>query len=547
MKNFKSTLLKVVFVTTSLILFIGCKTLNGPKPTLDKELPPPIIGKPIYRCAQIISFSGADRDSRIIVYVNGKDVKQINTWLGWGSIKLPNPLKIGDVVSAAQVVNKRVSWETREPVTVVDIPPNLRPGRKLNPPEVVPPIYECQKVVIVKNVLEGATVVLGNRDGDTWKDTTPGSVIRFFRSPIRLEEKWFNAYQTICKDPPLSSDWSKNKVEVQKKPSNLVDWKPKIREPFVLGNDACIVDFLVTGAEVDIYAKTASSSVRVGGGPAPAEHGSVFKIDPPMNKKFKYDPIQSLCDIKSKATKGISPVEVPTPIIVEPICEGHIYITICNTAVLSQIKVYADGVQVAQAAGNGGAVTMALGGTTKFAKGQQVTAKQFVGGKGQVSAPVTVKPANICEKWYSFVSSFRTELLKSINKHRASNGKGPLKPDLCRHKCAQDHSCWMRCKGLDYFKKEGHDPHGGPGCPIECPCIPENVHFISPPNVYAPTPQQLAQETMYGSYGWTAYGWTQSPGHNTILLLDNSTEIGIGLASGKSGGRQIYYVTAKFD
>ena len=102
----------------------------------------------------------------------------------------------------------------------------------------------------------------------------------------------------------------------------------------------------------------------------------------------------------------------------------------------------------------------------------------------------------------------------------------------------------MRCKGRDYFEEEGHDPHGGPGCPIECPCTTENLHWITP-HVPAPTPQQLAEETMYGSYGWTAYGWVQSTGHNKNLLAPY-TWIGIGLASGKSQSRQFYYVTAKF-
>lgn len=385
MKTFQSHWLKVFIVITITTFFAAC----GKPPTPDKTLAPPIIQKPIYNCAEIIAFSGVSRDSTIIVYVNGKEVTSRKTWLGWGSIKLPLSLKKGDVVSAVQVVNNRISSQTREPVTVIDIPSHLKPGGDLNSPTIVPPIYECQQVVIVKNVLEGSTVDIRNWDADEWSGMTPGNHIRLFRPEVRLEEKWFNAFQKICKDPPITSDWSK-KVWVQKKPSSLPE--PKLREPFELGNDACIVDNLTPGAKVDIYAEIPTSSVRVGGGIAAAESGTIFKIDPPFNKKYKYRPTQSLCDIQAGA-KGISPVEkVPQPTVKQPVCDGEIYVTICNTAVLSTVKVYADGTQVTEGAGNGECVTLALGNKYKFSKGQKITVQQFVAGKpGPMSASVTVE------------------------------------------------------------------------------------------------------------------------------------------------------------
>ena len=85
--------------------------------------------------------------------------------------------------------------------------------------------------------------------------------------------------------------------------------------------------------------------------------------------------------------------DVRAPIIQEPICNEDIYVTICNTVVLSTIKVYVNGTQVAQTAGNGGCVKMVVGDATVFSTGQKVESQQFVfGASSLMSAQVTVKP-----------------------------------------------------------------------------------------------------------------------------------------------------------
>ncbi len=381
MKILRSSGLKFALVVAIAILFAGC---GGP--TLDNSLSPPTIGKPIYACAEMIAFGGADRDAKIIVYVNGAQVTEVNTWMGWGEIQLPSALNNGDIVSAAQVVNNRISEKTREPVTVVNVPAALMPGEKLKTPEIVPPLYECQKVVRVRKVLEGAKVILRNVDGDTWTGMTPYSIIRLGTPELKLGQ-WYNASQSICKDA-LASDWSV-KETVQAKPASMP--QAIIHEPVVVGSDACRVDGLIPGADVKIYADDGSGPVQVGGGAA-LEAATIFGINPPFSEKFKYYAIQSLCDLQSVPPDGITPVkDVPAPTVQAP-CGGDFYVTICDTVVLSTVKVFVNGAQAAQAAGNGGCVTMALGDATAFAGGAQITAQQFVAGKpSSVSAAVTVK------------------------------------------------------------------------------------------------------------------------------------------------------------
>jgi len=380
MKILRSSGLRVILVVVIAILFAGC---DGP--TLDNSLSPPIIGKPIYACAEVIAFSGADRDAKIIVYVNGTNVIEVNTWMGWGEIQLPSALNNGDIVSAAQVINNRISEKTREPVTVVNLPPDLMPEEKLKTPEIVPPLYECQKVVRVGKVLEGATVVLRNVDGDTWTGMTPYSLIRFVTPELELG-KWYDASQSICKDT-LTSDWSP-KETVQARPASMP--QAIIHEPVVVGSDACRVDGLIPGADVKIYADDGSGPVQVGGGAA-LEAATIFRINPPFDENFKYYAVQSLCDLESAPPDGIPPVkDVPAPTVQAP-CGGDFYVTVCDTVVLSTVQVFVDGARVAQAAGNGGCVTMALGDATTFAGGAQITAQQFVAGQpSSVSAAVPV-------------------------------------------------------------------------------------------------------------------------------------------------------------
>lgn len=44
---------------------------------LDPSLSPPVIDKPIPNCAQTIALSGADRDAKIAVYVDGTEATQV--------------------------------------------------------------------------------------------------------------------------------------------------------------------------------------------------------------------------------------------------------------------------------------------------------------------------------------------------------------------------------------------------------------------------------------------------------------------------------------
>jgi hypothetical protein len=363
------------------LLMAGCG------PVLDPTLSPPVLDKPIYNCAQTIAFSGADRDAKIVVYVNGTKVMQVPIWMGWGSIKLPSTLHGGDVVSAAQIVGNRISEKSRDPVTVSVIPAGLAPGGKLPAPNVMPPLYECQEVVRVNAVVQGATVTLRQNAATTWDTMTPYTIARFGVPALKVGDT-YDAMDSLCKDPVLKSDWSAT-ATVGQRPSSLA--APKIGQPLVAGNDAILLTDLVPGALVQIFADPGSGPVAVGSGAA-LDTGTIFKIGPPIDAGSKYSTVQALCDLKSPPDGGVTPVkDPPAPSVQAPLCDGGKYVTVCGTAVLSTVKVTMDGAQIAQGAGNGGCVKLGLGNATLLQTGKKVSAVQLVAGHASpVSADVIV-------------------------------------------------------------------------------------------------------------------------------------------------------------
>jgi hypothetical protein len=366
---------------------LGALLLAGCGPQMDKGLSPPVIDKPIYSCADTIAFSGADRDAKIAVYVNGTQVTQVPIWMGWGSIKLPSALHAGDVVAAAQIVGNRISEKSRDPVTVSTIPASLAPKGKLPAPVVVPPLYECQQVVRVNGVVQGATVTLRKGGATTWDASTPYTIARFGVPALKAGDA-YDALESLCKDPVQKSDWSA-KETVGPKPHNLAT--PKIGEPLVAGNDACLLTDLVPGALVTIFADAGSGPVPVGGGAA-LDTATIFKVSPPVDPARKYSSQQALCQLMSPPDGSVTPVkDPPAPSVQQPLCEGSKYVTVCDTVVMGTVKVTMDGTQIAEGAGNGGCVTLGLGDALVFQTGKKVTAVQTVAGNTSLlSAAVTV-------------------------------------------------------------------------------------------------------------------------------------------------------------
>lgn len=347
-------------------------------PAQNDALSPPIVRGPIHSCSEMIAYSGADRDAEIWVYVNGSKVHEFKTWMGWGPAELPLKLEVGDKLSLRQVVNNSISAHSREEVTVVN-PPRDSSNERLTTPRIKEPLIECQKLVIVEETVEGATTELEKNDAPETSGMSPYKFIRLKVPELRTGDG-YKARQKICLNSggELQSLFS-DKVEVQARPRELP--KPTIQEPLVNGSDACRVDDLFVGARVEIHVTSSSGDSVVGSGIA-SSVATIFGISPVIDTSNEYYAVQYLCDLASPESDPVDPLEEPpAPTMQEPICPDGFYVTVCDTVIMSTVKVYADGTQVAQAAGNGGCVRMALGDATVFLAAQKVSATQTVGDK----------------------------------------------------------------------------------------------------------------------------------------------------------------------
>jgi hypothetical protein len=368
-------------------LFLVVLTLlycNGP--FLDYSISPPVIGSPIYRCASVVSYSGADRNSKIHFYVNGTKVQEITTWMGWGEAPLPLSLHVGDTVTATQVIGNRISVKTREPIAVKDIPSDKLVKNQLLKPQILPPLYECQQVVIAQNILNGATTHLNKNGAEISSGSTPYGLIRFGVPKLSVNEV-YQAWQEICKDPLFKSDPS-DKETAQKKPDLLP--APAIHKPLVAGNDAFQIDNLVLGAEVKIYSRSGTNPPSMIGGGLALAQSVIYKISPTIDPSLNYFATQTLCELESTTDTVPGQKKVPPPIL-QPVCHGNYYVIVCNTVTMSTLKIFVSGIQCGQAAGNGDCVTIALGNSRILQGGQRVIALQEVGNvQSDSSAPVLV-------------------------------------------------------------------------------------------------------------------------------------------------------------
>ncbi|MFX0137048.1 MAG: hypothetical protein ACFFDN_25645 [Candidatus Hodarchaeota archaeon] len=81
---------------------------------------------------------------------------------------------------------------------------------------------------------------------------------------------------------------------------------------------------------------------------------------------------------------------VPQPVIQAPVCDGDFHVKVCTTIASSTVRVYRNGIEIANATGNGGCVYVDLGGIL-LNIGDVITASQFhSAGNSPVSSSVTV-------------------------------------------------------------------------------------------------------------------------------------------------------------
>lgn len=422
MQSKKLTGIHLIIILFIVIFTSGFNGGNTPYPpsfshNIDENIAPPTINKPIYNCSKTIGYFGIKKNGKIILYIynniNGwrKLKEHQDQYFGSGMISLNDMLVTDDILTAVQIVDDHRSAES-DRVKVKSIPLVTGKQFELNVPEIVPPLYECQKVLKVINKLPGAKGIVESDEGKKWEYSTPWDTVWLWLPDPGVKYKtvttfhWYHAMQSICPDQTQKSDWTVNEYVKGK----LIDFEPPIideKASYIEGNDLCKVDNLVRGATLDIFAEEKNSNkdpIRVGNWIAYDPTGR-FHIKPPYNSNYRYWVEATLCDIKKASPKSSPSNRIRKPKVMRP-CIGDRYVTICDTVLGADVEVHVKGrgVVVNNVTGNGDCLTIAIGNKKKFAKGDEVWAIQSVNNILNTSDAVSVQdgaPAYQPESWKS--------------------------------------------------------------------------------------------------------------------------------------------------
>lgn len=379
------------------------------------DLAPPIVKPPVFHCSRAVGYSGATRDATLELYRSRSGTEEkvgdADVWLDWGEVVLPSTDRLieDDIVTAEQKKEGRASQRTRAPVTARPIPDLYlkSPPRELEPPAIVPPLYECQKAVRVKDVLPGSTVTVRRNalpHPDAWQRVAWSDGVTIVTKSM-VENDFYDAQHVACFDQPYESKWDpalRQTVGPVPKEDELDD--TLVREPLVYGGDAIVVDGLLLGADIEIYrhikgtAQDPTSDELVAAAIAMGK-SMIFRLAQPLDDAYEYYAEETLCDkpMKRSASGGVQR-EVPKPSVALPLCQSDFHVTVCGTVAGEPFEVLVRGRgEETWATGNGGCVTLALRVPEIPQTGDRIRARNWVAGKAGiwsdeavVSGPIAV-------------------------------------------------------------------------------------------------------------------------------------------------------------
>jgi hypothetical protein len=403
---------KAVAAVFSSTLIIFSLTARANNLTPD-NLTPPNITSPVYEGAEIVEVRDVTPKAAIKIYVNNDYSNPIgNGSCPFGRCWLEvRKLSAGEKITATQTVGIVTSHPTRQglEVTVDEIPIELRDKEhkyeQLVKPEIDGPLYECQGILPVKNVVEGAMVQVfedSNTNAPIGRSKTPLNVAR--PRTKKLEKDWkIVANQILHYNNPsvLSSPAEPVLSEHEKKdfPTPVVN-----KKSLGVGDDIVEVSNLWIGAKVDIYYEDDNKREELGGGFAPWTN-TRFQVKTPLKAEWVNCPHcikadLSLCKIKTTSIGATVQDEIDQPNIVPPVCAGSFIVAVCNVAPRATLTIFKKSknetnyTQIAQQGEFGECTDVFIGGpggNYTFGNEDEIYATQEKGDLKKESSPVTVK------------------------------------------------------------------------------------------------------------------------------------------------------------
>ena len=419
-----------------------------------EELSPPRISSPLYQGAEVVEVWGFTPKAEIKIYENGKEIGNERCWFSKCTFAVPK-ITYDRVITATQTVDGITSFETRKEheVIVKKIPDQFLDPKyhkeRLIPPVIDSPLYACQRIVSVKDVIQGALVQvysLPDQNNPIGKDMTPWD----YACPVTdelTEKQKIVANQTLLFPEP--SDLSPD-VSVQAKPTINDILRPEVNEAsLVVGSDAVEVSNLFIGATVEIYYEEGNTRETIGKNLAKWP-SAIFQVKP-LKAAWGNCPNcikanQSLCEMT--VTGSGKPVKdsLGPLIIKKPLCAGSIEFTVCGTAFNSTLTVFRKGnpddEQIGQQGADDECTTVTLGGNEILNNADEIYVTQTV--ENLKSESESVKVVDISDPIFEIQNGKYCEPCLNedfgpiFDRHLLTTTKGPvLKAAMCGAEAAK--------------------------------------------------------------------------------------------------------------
>jgi hypothetical protein len=162
----------------------GVTVLRGPANS--SELSPVDLAGHLYACAGCLWLDGAFPGATVDVRVGTPDQQSVTSVDGNAYVSLSSPVGSGETISVRQSACGFVGPVTQLPAPD---PPPVDNQRRLLPPKVGEPLFECQQQLTVEKVLEGATVTVHREGGDEFACVSSASARLNLVHPLHLGEK----------------------------------------------------------------------------------------------------------------------------------------------------------------------------------------------------------------------------------------------------------------------------------------------------------------------------------------------------------------------
>lgn len=355
-----------------------------------ETLSPPILRRPIFACATGVAVTGTLKGATVRVF-SGTNLIAEGVSRG-GDITFDiKPVKEGERLTARQEFDGRDSPDSF-PVTVAPHP------KRLPQPEVIEPVYECGRFVVVDHCLPGSTVKLIVDGTEVRSGTAKYTRIRLYTKGAFRTGQVVQAVSTLCEgvhDEPLKSDLSPS-VTVKRAPRSLP--QPDIdMDSITLGNDRIVVRDCLYNS---------SQTLSEGQTPWQASYGAtsaaawfLFPAGQTVKRGDAFEAMQRLC-VDSPPSPKITVEDdprfstLPAPEIVAPICPGERIIAVKGCRPGAVVVVIKGNQAIAVTTASSETCWLSVGDPSGVKAGDRLEARQYIGAiLSPPSQPVPVQPS----------------------------------------------------------------------------------------------------------------------------------------------------------